>query len=341
METNSQQHQGETAEPLKFVAGVGASAGGLESLERFFRHVPPDSGVAFIVVQHLSADHKSLMEELIGRFTSIPVSDAHDGEAIRPNHIYLLPPGKELEIRGDKLAIFERDSERALSFPIDRFFTSLAEHFGPRAVAVILSGSGSDGSRGIRRVNAQGGLVMVEDPELAAFDGMPGAAIETGVVDAVLGAEALARALADHASIGDAPDGDEARAIEGIITLLNERLGVDFDEYKRSTIFRRVLRRSSMSNAGGIDSYMKLLERDSAELTALHFDLLIGVTTFFRDSEWFGALAKEIDTIVMNSIDPARELRVWIAGCATGEEAYSMAMLLHEHASRLNQPPQL
>ncbi|HET9576466.1 MAG TPA: chemotaxis protein CheB [Usitatibacter sp.] len=320
--------------PLKFVAGVGASAGGLESLERFFRAIPVDCGVAFVVVQHLSADHKSLMEELIARFTRVPVSDARDGERLAPNHIYLLPPGKELEIRGDRFAIFDRDPERALAFPIDRFLTSLAEEHGPRAIAVILSGSGSDGSRGVRRINAQGGLVLVEDPQLAAFDGMPLAAIETGSVDAILGADGLARALADHVNDGEVPGGDDARAIEGIVSLLNERLGVDFNEYKRSTIFRRVLRRARMSAAPDLAQYARLLERDAEELTALHFDLLIGVTAFFRDAPWFRALETEIEAIVRNPIEPARELRIWVAGCATGEEAYSIAMLFDEAIRR-------
>ena len=324
----------EQPEQLKFVAGIGASAGGLESLERFFRSVPVDSGVAYIVVQHLSADHKSLMEELLGRFTRIPVSEARDGEQIRPNHIYLLPPGKELELRATRLAIFERDSERALSFPIDRLLTSLAAEHGARAIAVILSGSGSDGSRGVRHISSHGGVVLVEDPEVAAFDGMPRAAIDTGTVDAVLSADNLARALVEHVSTGDAPDGDQAQAIEGIIALLRERLDVDFDEYKRSTIFRRVLRRATMVNAPNLKDYTKQLELDPEELKALHIDLLIGVTAFFRDAEWFAALEAEIAAMVANPIEPNRELRAWVAGCATGEEAYSIAMLFDEATKR-------
>ncbi len=323
-----------SAQQLKFVAGVGASAGGLESLERFFRAIPTDSGVAFVVVQHLSADHKSLMEELIGRFTRVPVSDAHDGEELAPDHIYLLPPGKELELRGNRVALFDRDPERALAFPIDRFLSSLADEHGARAIAVILSGSGSDGSRGVRRVNAQGGLVLVEDPQLAAFDGMPVAAIETGLVDAVLGADGLARALVDHVNSGEIPGGDDARTIEGIVALMNERLGVDFNEYKRSTIFRRVMRRSRMSSAPDLQSYARLLERDTPELTALHFDLLIGVTAFFRDPPWFAALESDIEAMVRNAVEPNRELRAWVAGCATGEEAYSIAILFDEAVRR-------
>ncbi len=324
----------EQAQELKFVAGIGASAGGLESLERFFRAVPVDSGVAYVVVQHLSADHRSLMEELLGRFTRLPVSDAIDGQALLPDHVYLLSPGKELELRGNRFAIFDRDPERALAFPIDRFLNSLAEQHGPRSIAVILSGSGSDGSRGVRRVHAEGGLVLVEDPQLAAFDGMPLAAIDTGIVDAVLGADGLARALVDHVSSGEMPAGDEAQAIEAIIALMKERLTANFDDYKRSTIYRRVLRRARMSSAPDIESYARLLEKDGAELSALQFDLLIGVTAFFRDATWFAALESEVDAMVRSPVEPARELRVWVAGCATGEEAYSLAMLFDEAIRR-------
>src|SRR6185503_13434304 len=270
----------------------------------------------------------------LGRFTRVPISEAKDGEELAPDHIYLLPPGKELELRGTHLAVFDRDTERALSFPIDRMLTSLAEQHGPRAIAVILSGSGSDGSRGIRRISTHGGLVLVEDPAVAAFDGMPIAAMETGVVDAVLSADGLARALVEHVNLGEAPQGDEARAIEAIIALLNERLGVDFDEYKRSTIYRRVMRRARMSNMSDLEAYCRVLSRDAAELTALHFDLLIGVTSFFRDAEWFTALENEIDAMVRNPVEPARELRVWVAGCATGEEAYSIAILFDEALKR-------
>ncbi|HYC36958.1 MAG TPA: chemotaxis protein CheB [Usitatibacter sp.] len=313
-----------------FVAGVGASAGGLESLERFFRAMPANSGVAFVIVQHLSPDHKSLMEELFTRFTRIPVREARHGEHVQPDHIYLLPPGKEIEISGGCLQVTDRPAERYLSFPIDRFFSSLASECASRAVAVVLSGSGSDGSRGIRRVQAAGGLVLVEDPEAAAFDGMPRAAIEAGVADAVMSAEGLARALVEHATTGELPQGEASQVVEEVISLLRHKLRVDFDEYKRSTVFRRMLRRSRLADLANLGDYARLLERDSEELSALHRDLLIGVTTFFRDAVGFDALAKELEGIAVSPIEPERELRAWVAGCATGEEACSMAILLDE-----------
>ena len=312
------------------VAGVGASAGGLESLERFFRAIPARSGVAFVIVQHLSPDHKSLMEELFTRFTPIPVREARHGERVEPDHIYLLPPGKEIEISEGCLLVTDRPAERSLSFPIDRFLTSLGRECEARAVAVILSGSGSDGSRGIRRVQANGGLVLVEDPEAAAFDGMPRAAIETGVADAVMSAEGLARALVEHATTGELPQGEASQVVEEVISLLRHKLRVDFDEYKRSTVFRRMLRRARLVDLPNLGDYARLLERDPEELSALHHDLLIGVTTFFRDVAGFEILGHQMRELAASPIEPDRELRAWVAGCATGEEACSMAMMLDE-----------
>ena len=313
-----------------FVVGVGASAGGLESLERFFRALPVNSGAAYVVVQHLSPDHKSLMEELFTRFTTIPVREAQDGDRVQPDQIYLLPPGKEIEIAGGRLQVSDRQAERTLSFPIDRFLTSLAADCGTRAVAVILSGSGSDGSRGARRVQSRGGLVLVEDPDTAGFDGMPRAAIETGIVDAVLSADGLARALAEHLTSGELPQGEASRVVEDAIGLLRVRLAIDFDDYKRSTVYRRMLRRARLSNAGDISGYAQRLERDAEELSALHRDLLIGVTNFFRDGHAFEVLRQQIDELLKSPIEPDREIRAWVAGCASGEEAFSIAILLDD-----------
>ncbi len=327
METNNQK--------TAFIAGIGASAGGLESLEQFFRAMPVDTGLAFVVVQHLSPDHKSLMEELFTRFTQIPVCEAKHHDRVLPGRIYLLPPGKELEIAEGRLEVTDRQQDRHLSFPIDRFLTSLAADCGPRAVAVILSGSGSDGSRGVRRVQAQGGLVLVEDPESANFDGMPRAAIETGMVDAVMGAAGLARALVEHVTSGELPHGESARVVEEVIALLRSRKRIDFDEYKRGTVYRRMLRRSRLAGAQDLADYARLLEQDPEELSALHYDLLIGVTNFFRDEAGFNVLARQIDELVRSPIEPERELRAWVAGCATGEEAFSVAIMFDDAIRKL------
>ena len=320
----------DTASIGPFVAGVGASAGGLESLERFFRAMSPRSGVAFVIVQHLSPDHKSLMEELFTRFTTIPVREARHGERVEPDHIYLLPPGKEIEIADGCLQVTDRPTDRYLSFPIDKFFISLASECETRAVAVILSGTGSDGSRGIRRIQASGGLVLVEDPEAAAFDGMPRAAIEAGAADAVLSAEGLARALIEHVTTGELPHGEASQVVEEVISLMRHRLLVDFEEYKRSTVFRRMQRRARLADLPDLGDYARLLERDPGELTALQNDLLIGVTTFFRDPTGFDAVGAQLHELAASKIEPERELRAWVAGCATGEEACSIAIALDE-----------
>jgi two-component system CheB/CheR fusion protein len=317
-----------------FVAGVGASAGGLESLERFFRAMSPRSGVAFVIVQHLSPDHKSLMEELFTRFTAIPVREARHGERVEADHIYLLPPGKEIEIADGCLQVTDRPTDRYLSFPIDRFLISLAAECETRSVAVILSGTGSDGSRGIRRIQASGGLVLVEDPEAAAFDGMPRAAIESGVADAVLSAEGLARALVEHVTTGELPHGEASQVVEEVISLMRHRMHVDFDEYKRSTVFRRMQRRARLADLPELADYARLLERDPDELAALQNDLLIGVTTFFRDATGFDALGAQLQLLAASEIEPDRELRAWVAGCATGEEACSVAIALDEAIRR-------
>jgi two-component system CheB/CheR fusion protein len=324
----------DTGSTAPFVAGVGASAGGLESLERFFRAMAPRSGVAFVIVQHLSPDHKSLMEELFTRFTGIPVREARHGERVEADHIYLLPPGKEIEITDGCLLVTDRPTDRYLSFPIDKFLTSLATECGTRSVAVILSGTGSDGSRGIRRIQAAGGIVLVEDPEAAAFDGMPRAAIESGVADAVLSAEGLARALVEHAATGELPHGEASQVVEEVISLMRHRLHVDFDEYKRSTVFRRMQRRARLADLPELADYARLLERDADELAALQNDLLIGVTTFFRDPTGFDALGAQLLQLAASTIEPERELRAWVAGCATGEEACSIAIALDEAISR-------
>jgi two-component system CheB/CheR fusion protein len=325
-----------TSHPPFVLAGIGASAGGLQSLEQFFRALPVDTNVAYIVVQHLSAEHKSLMHELLGRFTRIPVVEATDGLEIRPDHIYILTPGHELEVRGTTLAVFPRESDRALAFPIDRLFSSLAENFGARSIAVVLSGSGSDGSRGVVRVEAAGGLVMAEDPELATFDGMPRAAIDSGAVSLVMGAEGLALAVSDHASTGSPTDEDEKQLVDEVIRALHESSSGDFAEYKRGTLHRRIARRARLGGHAALASYAAVVRESEVERNALCHDLLIGVTAFFRDPAAFAALQEEVELLVKSRIEPGRELRVWCAACATGEEAYSMAILFDEASRREN-----
>ncbi len=321
------------------VVGVGASAGGLEALEKFFDNMRPDSGLAFVVIQHLSPDFKSLMDELLRRHTDIAIHRVEDGMKVEPNSIYLIPPKKEMIISGGKLLLTDKDPTQGLSLPIDTFFRSLAQDAGDMAIGVVLSGTGSDGSRGIREIHESGGLVIVQSIETAKFDGMPRSSIDTGIVDAILSPEQIPSALLNYASqpkgaVWSPKDGREPPsqdAMERVIHLLREQYGIDFSQYKPNTVTRRIERRLMLNDTLDLDAYAERLSHDPDELNALYKDLLIGVTKFFRDREAFERLEKEVFATLLNRKRPEEEIRVWVAGCATGEEAYSVAMMLHSH----------
>ena len=332
-------------EPFHIV-GVGASAGGLESLEQMFRNMPADTGMAFVVIQHLSPDFKSLMDELLARQTDMPVCRAEHEMQVEPNRIYLIPPRKEMIISGRKLLLTDKDPKQGLALPIDHFFRSLAQEAGPCAVGVVLSGSGSDGSRGIRDIHGAGGLVVCESLETAKFDGMPLSAIETGVVDAVQPPEQIPQTLLSHVrnlstvtAFGDETSaGRPHRGLPAIFELLHREYGLDFSHYKSTTVGRRVQRRLSMSRIDDLDEYAERLRSDAGELNALYKDLLIGVTRFFRDREAFEKLQREVLPELIQKTPPDQEIRVWVAACATGEEAYSIAILLHELLEAAHRP---
>ncbi len=328
------------------VVGVGASAGGLEALEIFFDNMLPDSGMAFVVVQHLSPDFKSLMDELLSRHTEIAIHRVEDGMLVGPNAIYLIPPKKEMIISGGRLLLTDKDPNQAVSLPIDRFFRSLAQDCGTRAIGVILSGTGSDGSRGIRAIHEAGGLVVAQSEETAKFDGMPRSAIETGVVDFTLPPEAIGDVLLDfsqHLSHGDLaavgqPGHVSEERMNAIYSLLRQEYALDFSHYKPSTVNRRIARRLQLNRSMDLDDYVDQLRSDTAELNTLYKDLLIGVTKFFRDQDAYERLAKDVIPELLASVSEQGELRIWSAGCATGEEAYSLAILLHEALEAQNRP---
>ncbi len=325
-----------------FVVGIGASAGGLESLEQLFAEVSDDMGMAYVVIQHLSPDFKSMMDELLARHTRVPIQAARDGMLVEPNHIYLLPPRKEMAIIDGRLRLTDKDPQRGLTLPIDIFFRSLAKDLGERAVGVVLSGTGSDGSRGIMDIHEAGGLVLCEDAEQAKFDGMPRAAQETGVVDLVLGASEIARVLAEYrrspseARLDWGVAGPELlKGVEAVFELLRSEYEIDFSHYKPTTVSRRIDRRLSLMHDDTLDAYVDRLRANPDELNALYQDLLIGVTQFFRDSEPFEYLESEVIPALIAKAGPQEEIRVWIAACATGEEAYSLAILFREALSRM------
>jgi two-component system CheB/CheR fusion protein len=324
------------------IVGVGASAGGLESLERFFTHIPPDSGMAFIVLQHLSPDFKSFMNELLSRRTAMAIVQAEHEMLVEPNTVYLLPPMKEMIIRRRRLLLNDRDPRSGLTLPIDMFLRSLAQDAGERAIAVILSGSGSDGSRGVQEISHAGGTVFCESPESAQFNGMPLSAMRTGNVDHVLPPDQIASTLVSLTSTdaGAAPamPATEERGVAGILRLLRDEYGIDFSHYRASTVTRRIERRLALNRALDIDAYVEQLRGDPGELSSLYEDLLIGVTRFFRDDPAFDVLEHRIIPEIVERTDTDDQIRVWVPGCATGQEPYSIAMLLHERLSARRRP---
>jgi two-component system CheB/CheR fusion protein len=329
----------------KFVVGVGASAGGLEPLETLFDALPADTGMAFVVVQHLSPDFKSLMDELIRRHTEMAVFRVEDGMLVQANAIYLIPAGKEMIISQGRLLLTDKDPSESLTLPIDHFFRSLAHDCGTRAIAIVLSGSGSDGSRGVREVHNMGGLVIAQDAATAAFDSMPNAAEETGVVDVTAAPDEIAGTLlrlVNHplqraATSQDQPPVPED-GIKRILRVIRDTYGIDFTYYKPTTVMRRIERRLLLNHAMNLDAYVETVSRDSEELNLLYKDLLIGVTEFFRDPPAFRLIEDRVLSEALLKIPAGQEVRIWSAGCATGEEAFSLAILVHERLSAMNRP---
>ena len=318
------------------VVGIGASAGGLEAIEAFFKAMPVDSGMAFVVIQHLSPDYKSLMVELLSRKTDIPVHRAEDGMVVEPNHIYLIPPKKNLSIFHGKLLLEDQKQREGINLPVDIFLRSLAEDQGEHSVGVILSGTGSDGTRGVRAIKEWGGLVMVQDEASAKFDGMPRAAASTGVADFVLPPEEMPAQLVaclrhPYATRQDRQQQalTDETGLTRLFSLLRAKTKVDFTYYKPSTITRRIERRIAVTQVADLDSYVRYAEQTPAEISALYRELLIGVTSFFRDSE---VMAKIQESVLPELFERCmdRELRFWVAGCSTGEEAYTLAILARE-----------
>lgn len=317
--------------------GIGASAGGLEAIESFFKNMPATSGLAFIVVQHLSPDYKSLMVELLSKKTEMPVHRAEDGMEVLANNVYLIPPRKNLTIFHGKLVLNDKVPSQGINLPIDIFLKSLAEDQGEQTVAIILSGTGSDGTRGVRAIKELGGMVMVQSEESAKFDGMPKAAMATGVADFVLPPEQMpAQLLAyiAHPYVSGAKQASDlllhdADALTRLFAELREKTRADFTYYKPSTITRRIERRMSVTQISDFEEYVRYLQAHPGEATALYRDLLIGVTSFFRDPEAMEELeTKWLPELLLRVKN--REIRFWVAGCSTGEEAYTLAIMVKE-----------
>ena len=326
----------ENSSQVLHYVGIGASAGGLEAIEDLFSRMPTDSGLAFIVIQHLSPDYKSLMVELLSKKTKIPVHRSVDGMEVKPNNIYMIPPQMNLTIFHGKLILKKRDNVRGVNLPIDIFLRSLAEDQMEKTIAIILSGTGSDGTRGIRAIKENGGMVMVQEESTAKFDGMPRAAISTGVADFILPPEKMAEQLTAYVAhpyvAGKKPSDRLLKDEHGMTKIFSElraRTKVDFTYYKPSTITRRIERRMTVTQMENLNDYVQYLSRFPAEVITLYKELLIGVTSFFRDPEAMNELMKNgLPDIIRRAKN--REIRFWITGCSTGEEAYSLAILAKE-----------
>ncbi len=327
-------------EPSHYV-GIGASAGGLEAIELFFKHMPEDSGMAFVVVQHLSPDYKSLMVELLSKRTGMRVLRALEGTRAAPNEVYLIPPKKNLRIFHGKLLLDDQDFSKGINLPIDIFLRSLAEDQGEKAVGIILSGTGSDGMRGIRSIKESGGMVMVQDEESAKFDGMPKSAISTGLADFILPPQDMPKqllAFAKHPYVKKTERSDTILTDEDrmsrIFSLLRDKTKVDFTFYKPSTVVRRIERRMTVNQIHELKDYVRFLEMNHREIHTLYRELLIGVTSFFRDREAFRLLDEKFLPKLIENCN--NNLRFWITGCSTGEEAYTIAILSRECMNRMN-----
>ena len=315
------------------VVGIGASAGGLEALQQFLTFLPGDTGMAFVIIQHLSPDHKSLLADILGKDTNMPVVEAEDGMRVERNHIYMIPPKYNLEIVSDILRL-RKYNIKNINHPIDVFFRSLAAAYENRAVAVILSGTGSDGTNGIRSIKDKNGVIIVQTPESAKFDGMPRNAIATGFVDMVLNPDSIAREMR-HIAASMVDAGNRLQLSDGdlmaqVFTILRNVTNVNYTYYKQTTILRRVERRIVVTHNRNLQEYVKYLSNNPDEARLLAKEVLIGVTSFFRDPDYFEVLKDRVIYDLVKNSSQSDQLRVWVAGCSTGEEAYSIAILFAE-----------
>ena len=317
------------------IVGIGASAGGLEAYEQFFSNMPPSNGVAFVLVPHLDPTHASMMTELLKRVTKMVVVEAKEGMRVKPDCVYVIPPNKEMSIYHGTLSLEAPKATHGLRMPIDSFFRSLAEDQGEMAIGIILSGTGSDGTLGLRAIHGAGGVVMIQDPGTAKYAGMPSSAAQTGLVDYTLPAGKLPSQLITYLEKfgkGGKPPATEKKEIllRKILGLIRSRTGHDFSFYKKTTLNRRLEKRMSLHGVDEISAYVRYLGEHSEEIQALFKDLLIGVTQFFRDPEAFEALRRRLIPKYLENKPDGYVLRVWVTGCGTGEEVYSIAMILVE-----------
>ena len=323
--------------PKEFpIVGIGCSAGGLEAMERFFSNTPKDSGMAFVVIQHLDPKRPGYLTELLQRVTGMEVLQAQDEQQVEPNRIYVIPPNRDLSILNGSLHLFEPLKTMGLRNPVDTFFRSLADEKQEQSIGIILSGMGSDGSQGIKAIKETGGLALVQDPDTAQFASMPRSAIEFVVADIVAPAEELPSKLIAFllkprkANKSSETLNDEQNSLYKIIILLRDQSGHDFSSYKKNTLLRRIERRKNVHKIGRIQDYVRLLQDNPSETEILFKELLIGVTNFFRDPDVWDALRTTVLPALIEGAPMGHTLRAWVPACSTGEEAYSLAIIFKE-----------
>jgi chemotaxis methyl-accepting protein methylase len=325
------------------IVGIGASAGGLEALEQFLRRVPVGSGMAFAIVQHLDPTHKGIMPELLQRATGMKVSQVRDRMRVRPDCVYVIPPNRDMTILHGVLHLFDPAAPRGLRLPIDLFLRSLAQDQKQHSIGVILSGMGSDGTLGLRAIKEMAGLTVVQDPATAKFDSMPRNAIEAGLADIVAPVDELPEKILACLQRTPLTAGTEVAmedktqsALEKVVVLLRAQTGHDFFLYKRNTLYRRIERRMSIHRINKMADYVRYLQENSQELDLLFKELLIGVTSFFRDPGVWEQLRDQAIPALLTSRSPGQTVRAWVPGCSTGEEAYSLAIVLKEAIEKFN-----
>jgi len=340
------EHEARTSLPFPIV-GVGASAGGLEAFTQLLQHLPRDTGMAFVLVQHLDPTHSSVLTELLQQTSPIPVQEVQSGVSIERGRVYVIPPNTSMTMVDGHLQLTPRTSGR-LPMPVNDFFRSLAEHQGPRAVGVVLSGTANDGAAGLEAIKGAGGVTFAQTESTAKFSGMPRNAVSTGCVDFVLSPAAIARELtrigghrymAPFEAEGDGEHRRDGTSVGQILSVLRKVAGVDFSQYKTPTLHRRIRRRMLLQRVDSLSDYLRTLQRDHKEVDALCQDLLIRVTSFFRDAETFETLKRTVFPELLRGRSGDAPIRVWVPGCATGEEAYSLAICLIEFLENVQDPP--
>src|SRR3990172_3879848 len=329
------------------IVGIGASAGGLEAFMQLLRDLPADIGMSFIFVQHLDPTHESHLTGLMSRVTKMEVSELRDGDAVKPNHVYIIPPNTDIEITDGKIKVIAgKKVSRGVNMPIDYFFRSLAVDQKSKAIGIVLSGTGTDGTLGIQEIKEQGGITFVQEEKSAKYDGMPHSAILSGFADFILPIDGITEELKrimHHPYVSPVKKETKAskdeKLFKEIFQMLRKQKEVDFSHYKPKTLERRIMRRMAVNKTHTLADYVKLLREKPEEVHALFQDILIKVTSFFRDPATFQALKTKVFPELIKNRRESDQIRIWVAGCATGEEAYSIAICLLEFLDRKTSYP--